>query len=117
MKLRRLRDLAARRLAPRPQGRDAVAWFRDLIESAPDGILMTDAQGRIVFVNREIEHLFGYDRDELLGQSVEVLVPERLRDRHIAERDQYQRSPLRRPMGLGLELAARRKDGSEVAVE
>jgi hypothetical protein len=78
---------------------------------------MVDAEGRIVLANREIERLFGYTRDELLGQSVEMLVPERFRTRHPLFRDGFLDDPQTRPMGAGRDLYGVRKDGTEVPVE
>lgn len=88
-----------------------------LIESVPDALVIAGRDGRIVLVNRQTERLFGYRRDELVGQLVELLVPERFRDRHAMHRDGYFAAPHERPMGKGLELFGRRKDGSEVPVE
>jgi PAS domain S-box-containing protein len=95
----------------------AEALFRSLLEAAPDSIILVDAAGRIVLVNAQTESLFGYRREELVGQPVEMLIPERARDRHIPQRVQYLASPTTRPMGAGLDLAGRRKDGSEFPVE
>ncbi len=102
-------DLTARR--------SAEAYFRSLLESAPDPILAVDARGRIALVNSQTERLFGYARAELLGQPLELLVPERMRERHQAHRSRYEGHPSVRPMGRGLELRARRKDGSEFPAE
>lgn len=93
------------------------AIFEGLLESAPDAIVIVDTEGRIVMINREAERLFGYTRDELIGQSVELLVPQPLRDAHRSHRLGYLARPATRPMGIGLELSARRRDGSEVPVE
>lgn len=78
---------------------------------------MTDAAGVIVLVNREIERLFGYARDELVGRPVEVLVPERARESHGGFRKAFHRAPQARAMGAGRDLCGRRKDGTEVPVE
>ena len=91
--------------------------FRVLVESAPDAIVIVDAGGEIVLVNAQTEKLSGYRREELLGQRVEMLVPERFRDQHSAQRSGYSADPHTRPMGAGLELAGRRKDGTEFPVE
>jgi PAS domain S-box-containing protein len=88
-----------------------------LIDSAPDGFLIVDSAGLIVRLNRKIEELFGYERRELIGETVEKLVPERLRQGHLGHRQQYERERRTRPMGLGLSLLGRRKDGSEFPVE
>jgi PAS domain S-box-containing protein len=93
------------------------ARFRGLLEVAPDPIVIVDRQGKIELVNRQTELAFGYARDELVGQPVEVLVPERFRGMHSSDRSRYQADPHTRPMGIGLELFGRRKDGSEFPVE
>jgi PAS domain S-box-containing protein len=84
-----------------------------LIDAAPDAIVAVDAKGTIVLVNQQVEPLFGYRRDELLGQSVEVLVPERLRRSHMRDRQGYVEAPRVRSMGSYRVLYARRKDGTE----
>ena len=101
-----------------------LAWGRDdeqfrlVVESSPAGMVIVDARGRIVMVNAQVERWFGYDRQELLGQSIEVLVPERFRGRHPGDRERYMAHPAERPMGgAGVELFARRKDGSEFPVD
>ncbi|MBI5396412.1 MAG: PAS domain S-box protein [Verrucomicrobia bacterium] len=91
--------------------------FHDLVESAPDAIVIVNREGRIVLVNAETGRLFGYPRVELLGQPVETLIPGRFHDRHVHERQGYTHHPARRPMGSGLELFGRRKDGSEFPAE
>jgi len=93
------------------------ANFRGLLESAPDAIVSTDKKGRIVLVNSQAEKMFGYNRDELLGKLVEILLPERLRDSHFGHRAHYVSDPRTRSMGTGLELRGRRKDGTEFPVE
>ncbi|MHB1260115.1 MAG: PAS domain S-box protein [Thermoplasmatota archaeon] len=103
--------------------RDLTEWekletqFRDLLESAPDAMVLVDSAGQIVLVNKEAERLLGYTRQELLGQPIELLVPESRRAAHVGQRGQYMAHASRRPMGRGLELAARRKDGTEFPVE
>lgn len=97
--------------------RQSEERFRGLLESAPDGVVVIDARGRIALVNEQTEQIFGYSRDELLGKQVEVLVPERFRTSHPSSRTRYFAEAKTRPMGLGLELGGRRKDGSEFPVD
>jgi PAS domain S-box-containing protein len=91
--------------------------FRLAVESAPDAMVMINREGRIVLVNLQTEKLFGYSRDELLGEMVEILVPERYRPRHPAYRESFLLSPSVRAMGAGRELFGRKKDGSEFPIE
>ena len=95
----------------------AEARFRVAVESSPNGMVMVDRGGKIVLVNREVERLFGYTRDELLGQSIEVLVPAHVRERHPDLRTGFFGHPQSRAMGAGRDLHGRRKDGSQVLVE
>jgi protein-histidine pros-kinase len=97
--------------------RAAETRFRGLLEAAPDAMVIVGDGGRIVLVNNQTERLFGYDRDELLGQPVELLVPERFRPDHPDRRRGYFRESRPRPMGAGLDLFGRRKDGSEFPAE
>jgi PAS domain S-box-containing protein len=90
---------------------------RALLESASDGIVVVEADGRIVLVNAKLEEIFGYNREELLGQPVEILLPPWLFDVHTRHRADYLAHPHSRPMGLGLDLTGRRKDGTEFPVE
>src|SRR5499433_3503897 len=95
----------------------ADSRYRKLLEAAPDGIVEVDSSGRIVLVNPQAERMFGYRREELLGQSVEMLMPDRFRGRHPAHRERYSSQPKMRPMGSGLDLRAVRADGTEFAVD
>jgi len=95
----------------------AQAKFRDLLELAPDAIVLIGRDGRISLVNSQVERMFGYQREELIGQPVETLIPERYRGGHAAHRADYHEEPRTRPMGSGLDLFARRRDGSEIPVE
>jgi PAS domain S-box-containing protein len=91
--------------------------FQSYLELAPDAVIITNAEGRIEFVNRQTELLFGYERAELLHQPIELLMPERFRRVHPSYREQYYEHPHTRPMGAGLDLSIRRKDGTEMPVE
>jgi PAS domain S-box-containing protein len=96
---------------------EAGAFMRALFESAPDSIVVADKSGSIVRVNAKTEIVFGYERDELIGKKLEILIPEKLRKDHVGHRDRYFLSPQTRPMGAGLALLGRRKDGSEFPVD
>jgi PAS domain S-box-containing protein len=91
--------------------------FRELLDAAPDPIVIVNEAGGIVHVNARVEEMLGYERAELLGERVEILIPERFAVPHRVHRGDYVAAPSARPMGSGLELWARRKDGSEVPVE
>jgi PAS domain S-box-containing protein len=91
--------------------------FRMLVETAPMGIVIADEKGRVVEVNAQALRMFGYDRGELIGEAIEKLVPEHLRGSHQEHRSGYAREPHARPMGVGMELCARRKDGTEFPAE
>ena len=88
-----------------------------LLDAAPDGLLLVDGNGHIVLANTRIEEMFGYSRADLLGNPVEVLLPEAFRAVHVAHRQRFLDQPRTRPMGAGLSLSGRRCDGTEFAVE
>ncbi|OGG55789.1 MAG: PAS domain-containing sensor histidine kinase [Candidatus Handelsmanbacteria bacterium RIFCSPLOWO2_12_FULL_64_10] len=91
--------------------------FEGILESTPNAIVVADSQGVICVANPQADRLFGYARGELLGSAVEVLVPDSARGRHLEHRERYAQDPHTRPMGVGLNLKARRKDGSEFWAE
>src|SRR5579863_233059 len=100
-----------------PKSPGPQTLFEKLFEASPDAIVVTDAEGRITSINSQLERLFGYARQELIGQNVEILVPERFRRAHPGHRDTYKTHAIVRPMGAGLELFARRKDETEFPVD
>ena len=91
--------------------------FQSLLDSAPDSLVVVDSSGRIILVNAQTEKNFGYTRNELINEPVEILLPDRYRNKHVGQRNRYISAPHARPMGAGLELFGRRKDGSEFPVE
>jgi PAS domain S-box-containing protein len=99
----------------RPEAAEAL--FRGLLESAPDAIVIVNREGRIVLVNTQTEKMFGYSRDALLDQHVEILLPGQLRQSHVHHRTDYAADPHTRPMGIGLDLLGERKDGSRFYIE
>ena len=111
----------ARDLTERKQAQEALrlseATALAFIASAAEGILIVDEVGRIVIANSQIERMFGYEQAELIGQTMDVLLPERLREQHRTHRADYAAEPRVRPMGRGLDLAGRRRDGTEFPVE
>jgi PAS domain S-box-containing protein len=113
---------AAAGAVPAPSGRKkpgerAQDRFRELLDAAPDSIIEVDSEGRIVLSNVATERMFGYKRGELLGLSLELLIPEGMRARHVSHRSRYWTHPQTRPMGSGLQLQALRRDGTEFPVE
>ncbi len=102
---------------PESFGPTSPAGLFALLDGAPNPVLATDSAGRIAYLNAKVESTFGYPRDELLGQLVEILVPIRAAAHHAERRDGFRAHPVARPAGIGLDLAGRRKDGSEFPVE
>jgi PAS domain S-box-containing protein len=100
-----------------PQTSRADERFRLVVEAAPNAMIMSDRAGRITLVNRNAEVLFGYSRKELIGQPLEILVPERFRDRHPGLVASFVAAPMARSMGAGRELFGLRKNGTEVPIE
>ncbi|MEP6873944.1 MAG: PAS domain S-box protein, partial [Burkholderiales bacterium] len=100
-----------------PASLDDHSVYRLLFAAYPDSLLVCDAHGTVVLANPSAAALLGYPEDELVGLNVDVLVPDAIRHRHAAYREGYARSPKPRPMGMQMDLVARRKDGSEVMVE
>jgi len=96
---------------------EALSPFSAFLEWAPDAVVIVDSDGRVAGVNARTERLFGFSRSELVGLPVEQLVPERFREAHVAHRVRYRSEPRFRPLGAGLELYGRRKDGTEFPVD
>ena len=105
------------RTAEKTEHLDTRAFFEKLFTSLPDAVVAVDSEGRIVEANPQAESLFGYVCSELLGSPIEILIPERFRTSHAAHRGEYRNHPHARPMGAGLELYGRRKDGREFPVD
>jgi PAS domain S-box-containing protein len=99
------------------QRQQSGSIFKQLLEAAPDAVVVIDSTGRIVFANAQTEHLFGYAPEALLGELVEVLVPEHARAAHGRQRECYVDAPRTRPMGSGLELHGRKSDGTTFPIE
>ena len=111
-----VRDIGERKHAEEERVRDSRR-VAEILEAAPDAVVVCDAEGRIVLVNEQTWRLFGYEPEALLGKGVEELIPEPVRERHIQHRAAYSATPATRPMGVGRQLAGRRKDGLEFPVD
>ena len=114
---RKLQDLNAHLSREMVERKRALEHFCLVVEAAPNGLLMTNEKGIIVLANSQIETLFHYSKKELLGQSIETLLPERFRRMHSADRASFHAAPKARPMDGGREFLGLRKDGSEFPVE
>ncbi len=111
-----IRDVSER-LEIEGRERRVEATFQAVLEAAPDGLVIVGDDGGITIINQQAEAMFGYPRDEIIGQPIEVLIPERMRGQHVGHRTRFMGESRARPMGAGLALFAQRKDGSEFPVE
>ena len=93
------------------------SFFRELLNAAPDAMIVTDPSGRMIIVNAEAEKMFGYSRERMLGAPIEMLMPERYRLRHVQHRSAYTEAPKLHAMGIGMQLAGLRSDGTEFPIE
>ena len=109
-------DITARKAMESALG-ESERRFRAVLEASPNAVVAVDSAARITYVNPRVQATFGYSREELLGQPVEILLPDRVATRHVAHRDGFIAHPVARPMGIGLDLSGRRKDGTEFPVE
>jgi len=106
-----------RRISLPPDLANSEPFFRNLLESAPDAMIIVDESGKIMVVNQQAEEMFGYDRDQMIGETIEFLLPARFRSKHTEHRNAFTNKPKLRPMGIGLELQGCRNDGIEFPVE
>lgn len=91
--------------------------YQQILETAPDAIIIVDSSGKIMFVNTQAETLFGYARSDLLRKDIGILLPNRFRDRHATHVTEFVKSPKNRPMGTDVDVVGKRKDGSEVPLD
>lgn len=112
-----MQDIGQIQTGPPESGRWKDANFRELVDTAPDAILVTERTGKILLANAQAVRLFGYSHEELIGNSIEILVPDQSRAAHVQQRENYARNVATRPMGTGLDLWARRKNGTEFPVD
>jgi PAS domain S-box-containing protein len=111
------REHKHRRIDLPPDLANSEPFFRNLLESAPDAMIIVDEEGRITIVNEQAEEMFAYDREQMIGETIEFLLPARLRGNHVGHRNAFTNKPRLRPMGGGMELQGCRSDGSEFPVE
>ena len=97
--------------------RKAEKWFKSVIEASPSAMIVVDNAGTITLLNKQTELLFGYERSELMGKSVDLLIPFKIRDQHSGYRQKFAKDPTKRAMGMGRDLHCRKKDGTEIPVE
>jgi len=111
-------DQMAQRIGEREaELKEIQEQFRHLVEATPDAMVIVDLQGIIVLSNKQTKSVFGYEVSEVIGQKIELLIPHRYREKHIGQRDKFMQAPVDRGMGIGMELSAVRKDGTEFPVE
>ena len=101
-------EVSHRRIDLPPDLANSEPFFRNLLESAPDAMIIVDQEGRITVVNEQAEAMFAYRRDQMIGETIEFLLPARLRGRHVAHRDTYTNKPKLRPMGVQNQYSALR---------
>ena len=111
------REHKKRRIDLPPDLANSEPFFRNLLESAPDAMIIVDEEGRITVVNEQAEEMFAYDREQMIGETIEFLLPARFRGTHVGHRNAFTNKAKLRPMGVGMELQGCRSDGSEFPVE
>ena len=111
------RKIKGRRISLPPDLANSEPFFRNLLETAPDAMIIVNEAGEITVVNEQAEEMFGYDREEMIGKTIEFLLPAGMRGKHVDHRNSYTKKPSLRPMGVGLELQGCRSDGTVFPVE